>query len=346
MRKNIDGDLCHRLLAEEAKPALAFREDVSLASQIGAAKEKLAELLGMKRIRDNICPLNIDVEEELSGEGYRGIRFTFDSETGATVPAYLLVPTDGEGPFPVVICLQGHTGGFHHSIGEIKSEKDAAFQPRACHAHQALERGFAALAIEQRAMGERQSPLYPNPTVHACAISALTALNLGRTTIGERVFDVSRSIDALEEMADPRLDLSRIMLVGHSGGGTATYYASCLEERIGLSAPAGGFCSYSDSIMSIHHCVCNYIPDIVNWFEMGDLSMLVAPRSLVILTGEYDGIFPIEGVRAEFDRVKRIYKAAGAPGACSLAVSKEHHVFSTEVFWDAITKEAKRLGWF
>ena len=51
MRKNIDGDLCHRLLAEEAKPALAFREDVSLASQIGAAKEKLAELLGMKRIR-------------------------------------------------------------------------------------------------------------------------------------------------------------------------------------------------------------------------------------------------------------------------------------------------------
>ena len=345
MRREIKGDLCHDLLIKKIKPKLAFSPEVDFEEWKDNCKNKLYELLGIDNIRKNSCPLNLLVEEEERTEEYLKIRFSFESEVGAFVPCYLLVPKGGKKSYPLAICLQGHTGGFHHSIGELKKESDKIFQPHTAHALQAVKRGYAALAIEQRAMGERQSPLYPDPTVHACAINALTAINLGRTTIGERVWDVSRAIDCMSYFCDCGIDLERIMILGHSGGGTAAYYSTCFDERIGYSATCGAFCSFEKSIMKIHHCACNYIPNICNYFEMADLSCLIAPRRLSVMTGIYDDIFPIDGVEEAFSAIENIFEKASCKDKIRLVTSPSGHIFDEEIFWSAIEEETHKMGW-
>lgn len=345
MIKPIKGDLCHEILREETKPALAFDEKGDLATQRAALRAKLRELLGLDRIETNTCPLNIDFEETVECDGYRRIRFTFDSERGATVPVYLLLPNDAPRPLPLAIILQGHTTGFHNSIGVAKYEGDA--KPNDQFGVQAVREGYAALCIEQRAMGETRSPRYPGPGgVHACSFTFLSGLAFGRTTIGERVHDVRRALDTMEELALPEIDLCRIMITGNSGGGTATYYATCLDERIGFAAPSCAFCSYKTSILDILHCTCNFIPSASLYFEMEDLAALIAPRRLMICTGVLDDIFPIAGVCEAYAGVEKIYKCAGAPDACRLLEMPQGHYFCDDLVWPAVREETEKLGWW
>lgn len=347
MRRNVDGDLCHAILIKNNKPLLSFSPDSDREEWTRQCREKLTELLGINKIKENSCEPDLLIEEVENTDAYKKIRFSFFSEVGALVPCYLLIPNSGKEKYPIAVCLQGHTGGFHHSIGELKNEGDDKFQPHTAHAFQAIERGFAALAIEQRAMGERYSKIYePKGTLpHPCSTNALTAINLGRTTIGERAYDVSRAIDMLSELGESCLDTKKIIILGHSGGGTASFYAACYDERIAYTASCGAFCSFEKSIMSIAHCVCNYIPEISLYFEMGDLAGLIAPRRLSVMTGKYDPIFPIDGVNDAYEVTKKIYDVHGCLDNARLVISESGHVFDEKLFWSAIMEDVEKMGW-
>ena len=154
----INGDGCHDRQIRESKQQLAFDEGKDFRAWANKVGSKFRELVGIDEIEKNSCPLSVTVEWEEKREGYTITRFVFESERDEFVPCYLLIPDTGLEKYPVAICLQGHTWGFHESIGEIKYEDDKRFMPRAKFAIQAVEHGFAALAIEQRAMGERRSP--------------------------------------------------------------------------------------------------------------------------------------------------------------------------------------------
>ncbi len=351
MIKKINGDLCHDMLLENAERKLAFDENAEYDVWRENVRNKFIELLGINNIKKNSCSLNIDIEEECEKEGYKQIRFTFDSEHGATVPCYLLIPDTGKESYPVAIVIQGHTTGFHNSAGLAKTEEDKENYPSWCFGLQAVENGFAALCLEQRGMGERCSwQRYGEGRNyelgnHSCSVTALRAINLGRTVIGERVWDISKGIDALENFKDLGLDLEKILIMGHSGGGTATYYAACYDDRIKYSVPAGAFCSYKASVMAMQHCVCNYIPDICNWLEMEDLACLIAPRPLTIVTGGFDDIFPLEGVKKSFKTVREIYKVARADDKGKLVITPDVHHWNEEVGWKVIVEDVNKMGW-
>lgn len=344
--KEINSDLCHLGVISQAERRLGFSPDAPFDAWKVQIREKFEELLGIDRIRKNACDLNVEVEEEVQMEGYLRIRFTFESENGAIVPCYLLIPDDaGEKHYPIAITLQGHSSGFHNSVGILKAEKEREYQlDRGMFGVQAVENGYACLCIEQRGMGESRSKFRPCGA-HICVHTAMTAIQLGRTVIGERAWDVSRAIDALKFFEARGLDLEHILITGNSGGGTTSFYAACLDERIGFSAPSCSFCSYEASILSVHHCECNYIPNIMNWFEMQDLSCLIAPRPFTVITGREDTTFPPEGVRSAFETVKEIYRAAGAPDACRLIETPKGHWWCKDIVWSAINEKTKELGW-
>jgi hypothetical protein len=240
----------------------------------------------------------------------------------------------------VAICLQGHTTGFHISIGEKIYEGDESLIDTQAFGLYAVENGFAALCIEQRGMGERTTPRNDRGRALTCGCyhTALTALLLGRTLIGERVWDVHKGIDSLEHFKD-KLDLDDITLLGHSGGGTATYYSACFDSRIKYAMSSCSICTYEDSIIELWHCSCNYIPQIARFMDMGELSALIAPRKLLLINGEIDPIFKIEGTRKVFSVIKQIYQKEGAPDNCKLVVlpDKEHY-FDKDVAFSELKK--------
>lgn len=328
--RNIDGNECHVSLMTRKKPKLSYDGMRDYAEWKARIKEKFLELIGISSIEQNAGSMNWEIEEDKKMDGYRRIRFVFESEVDTYVPCYLLIPDTGKEKYPLAICLQGHSTGFHNSIGIVKFEQDVSYQPRGAFGLQAVKEGYIALCIEQRAMGERK-PKYPE---FNCGFAACNAFMLGRTLIGERVWDISRAIDLMVNF--PEVDMEKILITGNSGGGTASYYAACYDERIGLSVPSCAFCPYESSTMKILHCGCNCIPRAYENFEMQDLACLIAPRKLIVIAGKEDEIFPIEGVRSGYKAVKAIYEKCGVEDNCRLVETPKAHWWCEDIVWGTI----------
>jgi hypothetical protein len=143
-----------------------------------------------------------------------------------------------------------------------------------------------------------------------------------------------RTIDALEKNLD-YVDTENTVCMGNSGGGTATFYASCIEKRIKYSMPSCAFCTYKDSIVDIRHCACNYIPGIALDFDMGDLCGLIAPRKLIVVSGAMDSIFPHNGVAESVELAKFYYRASGSADLPVWIEGPEGHRFYAALSWPA-----------
>jgi dienelactone hydrolase len=194
-----------------------------------------------------------------------------------------------------------------------------------------MARGIAALCIEQRSFGERREQEQKQVSTHGCHDAAMQALLIGKTLIGERVYDVERGIDYLAMRGDA--DMRRVGVMGNSGGGTVTIYAAALLSRLAFAMPSCSFCTFRDSIGSIYHCADNYVPGIMEMAEMADVLGLFAPRPVVVVAGREDDIFPIGGVKSACEHLCRIYAAVGAQEACHLVVGEGGHRFYAADAW-------------
>ena len=319
----------HEKLLRDRRGLLAFDENADFGIWREQVRERFLSLLGDMPQRPE---LDTRVEWERREDGFTERRIVFQSEDGCYVPCHLLIPDGAQKPLPTVICLQGHSTGMHISLGRMKYPNDEIFtHGDEDYAIQAVRRGYAVLALEQRAFGERRCDPAILDRDTTCAHDAMVALLLGRTMIGERAFDVSRAVDLIETV--PELDPERIAIMGLSGGGTATYYAMAFEPRIKAAMPAGAVCSFDGSIATIHHCACNYIPSMAKYFDMGEIAALIAPRPLVVVTGDKDDIFLLDGVRRVYSVIERIYEKAGAPDNCKLVIGDGGHRFYAKDAW-------------
>ena len=325
-------------LFKQHTPSLRYDGHESREEWQKRAHETLSNLLGL----EYLVPASKDdfaITKEFDTEDGHALAFQFQSEPGYFVPCYLLLPKKYNGErLPACICIQGHSTGMHNSLA-INADRSPfnAEQLERLHsgnrdfAVRAVKEGYAAFCIEQRYMGSTGS-LDGAP---GCAKKgqALPSLLLGRTAIGERVWDVMRLIDVICNHF-PQFDTTDLLCLGNSGGGTTTFYAACVEPRIRRAMPSCAFCTLQDSIVDLQHCSCNYSPGLARYFDMGDLAGLIAPRDLVIVHGLQDDIFPDFGVRKAFAEAQRLYDAFG--GRIVLVSGEGGHRFYADQAWEAI----------
>jgi len=324
----------HRHLMATTRPEFAWN-----GGPFEAWKEQLLErfrpLVGEMPAEGG--PLNVEELERQDMGAYVRTKIVFTAEPRADVPGYLLVPKDLDGPAPAMVCIQGHSPGAHLSVGIVRDEQDReSLAGDRDFALQAVRHGWCALAIEQRCFGERSETLQAQRSSHGCFDAVMHSLMLGRTMIGERVWDVMRGIELLQSV--PEVDDARIACMGNSGGGTVTFYAQILDPRIQLGVVSCAFCTYADAIMSIYHCADNYLPGVLKVAEMGDLAGLIAPRKLLVVAGREDPIFPIDGVRRAYEQARAIFEAAGCPQNIEMLVGEDGHRFYAEMAWPLINR--------
>ncbi len=347
MRLVVNPDLCHDNLAKNAKRLCAFDENIDVLEQGKKARETLIEISGIKEIEKNDCPISINIISDENKEEFRQIQLTYESETGCDVPCYVLIPNTGKKKYPVAITMQGHSSGFHNSIGEIHPG-DEDYHPRGAFGVQAVRNGFISICIENRGMGCRSPKLAKRLRyTKGCEFPAKSAIDIGRTLIGERMWDISKAIDMVSTFdIFNQCDIDKIIITGNSGGGTISYYTAVYDNRIKLSAPSCAFCTYDMSILKVGHCSCNYIPSMRLCFEMQDLATAIAPRNLIVIAGVEDNIFLIDGVKEGFETVKKIYAKAGVPDKCRFIETPKGHWWCDDIVWPAIVEETTKLGWF
>ncbi|MBE6601070.1 MAG: acetylxylan esterase [Ruminococcaceae bacterium] len=317
-------------LIQKVTPAMSYN-GCDFQAWKTAARRKLAQLLGMDRF-EKVNP-ELDVEYQKKLDGATEIRFTFQSEAGYRVPCHLLLPDGVEKP-PLMICLQGHSKGMHISLGRPKYEGDEHTMRGGDRDFcvRAVKEGFAAIALEQRNFGEcggsEKGP--------ACLESSMTALLMGRTTVGERVWDVSRLIDVIEAEFADQVDRKKIGCMGNSGGGTSTAYVAALEDRITLAMPSCAMCTFKDSIGAMSHCCCNYVPTISEYFDMNDLIAMAYPKYYVQVSGIEDKIFPLFGAEQVFEKGREVYEAFGQGHRCTLVRGVGGHRFYADDAWPIV----------
>ena len=334
----------HALLDSET-PKMRWNGKEDLSTWQKNAREKLSKLIGLDEIAKYAVKPEIEIEFDKYSEDLdcREIRFRIRTEENVTVPCHLCIPKDAKGPLPVVITLQGHSRGMHISLARPKfpgeealcKDGDRDFVARA------LKEGICAIAVEQRCFGENGG--HPETSAPECRQVAMRAIMLGRTVIGERVWDIMRIIDALPEAFGDIVDPNAVICLGNSGGGTATIYASAIDERIKISVPSCAVCRYADSIGAMLHCECNYIPYIAKDFDMGDLCAMVAPRSLVVVNGVSDTDFPIEGAKACVDVARPAYASCGKEDDLTHVIGQGGHRFYADPAWPYIRKALNEL---
>ena len=307
---------------------LTFRATDKAAAEVWQRqlRTKLTELLGGFPDRTQLNPRTLETRHYPQ---YRRETFVFESRPGLAVFGYLLTPASAKPPYATVICVPGHGRGVDDIAGIDENGNDRTGKPGYQHdfALQVVERGLAAAGIEPMAFGHRRDAItrQKGSDATACQPSAGAALLLGQTMIGWRVWDVMRTVDWIQTR--PELDAKRVGYMGISGGGTCTQFAAGLDLRIKAAFVSGYLNTFRHSIMSVSHCIDNYVPGILEWAENYDVASLIAPRFLFSEGGDRDPIFPVHATRASFAKVKRVYEILGVPDRAQQEIFEGEHTF-------------------
>ena len=303
------------------------------------ARPALRQLIGLDRIREDAGGHESVVElgeaEDL-GDYTRALGY-LHSEPHIRVPFWLLKPK-ADGPYPLGIFPHGHENrGFDTYVGlahdedhrhRIETEdRDVAVQ--------AVRQGFLAIAPTTRGFEPAAVPdLNGRHGDRDCRSQLIHCVLAGRTGIGERVWDMERLIDWAAGL--PETDGTKLLMMGNSGGGVVTTYASACDTRVQVAVPSCSFCTYVGVNGVIHHCDCNTVPGILGFGDFYDVAGLIAPRHLLTVNGREDTLFPLSEVDRAAEGVRRIYAAAGARDRFAHRYGEGGHRFYKDLMWPFI----------
>ncbi|MFD0682201.1 MULTISPECIES: alpha/beta hydrolase family protein [unclassified Paenibacillus] len=306
-----------RRLYDEAKSRqLAFQAE-SRAEWLewkSALTEKFIDSLGgLEAAGVDLQPVEI---ERVEYEDHIRERIEITTAESLRMPVYLLLPKGKQGKLPVVVGCHGHGYGSKSVVGLLADGGEAGDADPDVHHKFALslvKRGFAVIVPELIGFGDRklENEVVVNSSTNSCFPIGVFLLMLGKTIAGVRIQETMRAIDYISSRSE--MDASRIGIFGLSGGGLVAAFTAALDQRIQAAVVSCYTNTFLDSILSMRHCVDNYIPNVLRYAEMPELIGLIAPRPLFIEAGREDKIFPLHGTEKALARLKVVYQAAGVP---------------------------------
>ena len=289
-------------------------------------------------------PVDAELEQAVDRGSYVRERVVLRTWPDATMPVWVLVPKNLDGPAPCVLALHGHGYGVRDIVG-LWEDGSERWQPDGYHKDfgcALAERGFVVVAPEISCFGERRADYsalageLTGPVPSTCHNATTYAIMLGGSVMGLRVWDGMRAVDYLATR--PEADIARLGAMGISGGGAHTYFSTACDARIRACVISGYFCDWRHSILTFHHCTCNYVPGLLAHGELSDFAGLIAPRPCLIEAGRRDRDFPIAAVRAAVERTKTAWRAFGAEDALAIDEFDGRHQISGRLAYDFLAR--------
>lgn len=300
-------------------------------------RSKLTEILGLDIMIS--CDLSAEKVEAVKENGYTREKIILQTEPDVFMPLYVLVP-DGikQGSRkPAVIAPHGHCAGGKRAIAGIGGTKildEAIEQYNYDYGVQLVKKGFVVFCPDARGFGERREKYIQGDedskiTSSSCETLNDMAIPLGQCVTGMWTWDLMRLLDYVQ--ARNEVDKDKIGCAGLSGGGLQTLWLSALDDRIKCIVISGYFYGYKEALLEHQCCSCNYVPHLWEMVDIGDVGALIAPRPLLIETGDQDGLnghSGLDNVTAQVDIVRK---------AMSLFGKEEniyHHIFTGGHRWN------------
>lgn len=319
-----------RKLYERTKPSLAFnaktKEELDVWKE--TLKSKVKELLGEFPEPVSLNPQLLSTEETPK---FVREKWLIQSELDCWVPLYLLIPKEGKGKKPAILCAHGHgsygkdsVAGVHFNDSDRKAD---ILRSNYNYAEQMAEAGFVTVAPDWRSFGERIAYRNPYPGSDICNVHFIQHLILGRTLLGANIFDGMRVIDFL--LTRPEVDGERIGCMGLSFGGTMTTYLALLDDRV----KAADIICYATTtehyaISRPNFCGSQLVPFLYKYADVPDVIAAIAPKPLLIESGASDTCFwPHSAIKAH-ETVRKAYEVSGRPTNLWIEMFPGGHGFS------------------
>ena len=276
-------------------------------------RARFFEMLGLDPLPEK-TDLKPTVTGTIERDGVVVEKLHFQSMPGLYVTANLYRPAKVDKPLPTILYLCGHGG---EKEGKISYGNKTHYRH---HGAWFAQHGYVCLMLDSLQKGEIEG-IHNGTRIHG----RWWWCNRGYTPAGVEAFNCIRALDYLETR--PEVDMKRIGATGRSGGGTYTWDITALDDRIAVAAPVAGMTDLQNHIVDgkiRHHCDCNFFVNVYRWdFPM--VASLAAPRPLLICHTTDDPIFPLDGVRRIYEKVRRVYQLYGKENDVRLFVTSGKH---------------------
>lgn len=220
---------------------------------------------------------------------------------GMECPCFVLEPEDVKG---AVIAFAGHGHGIRNILGGEYTDSYMNDFPLAL-----AKRGFIVYYPELLGYGKlRLSSDIQKNSASSCERLSLLLAAAGKTLLGMRVMQ-ARSVMKIIRKEHPGLKIS---VMGISGGGTVASFLASLESDTLSSVVISGYAGcWEDSILRNRHCICNYVPGMLESFTLPSLLSSAAPLRMLWESGENDTLFPQKSTYAAEKTVREVYAKWG-----------------------------------
>jgi dienelactone hydrolase len=290
---------------------------------------------------------------------------TFQTTPDLRVPAYVLIPKNAALPAPGIVVLHCHGGAYvwgkekvtavdneHPSLSEFKKE----LYEGTSIANELVRRGYVVITIDMFYWGERRMLLDDDPSSYrepqnmtsaevqafnrrssqSEQLVARSLMTAGITWPGIVLWDDLRTVDYLASR--PEVDRRRLGCVGLSVGGYRSFLLAALDPRIKAAVDVGWMTSYASNIR--RHVMNTigftfHIPGLYRYLDLPDLAALIAPRSVFVINGSKDTLFPPDGVDKAHRKIAACFQKAAAADQQRCRVYDAPHQFNRAMQADA-----------
>lgn len=289
-------------------------------------EEARGKLLECMQPAPPVVPYDMKVLATEKRKGYEVQKIVFNVSGYSRVPAYLLVP-EGKGPFPAVLLLHDH--GAHFTIGKEKMVrpfgvsdvvmKDADNWCKICYDGQYVgdylaENGYVVLALDALFWGERGRKEYARYDSQQ-ALSA-NLLQMGMSWGGLIAWDDIRSAEFLASL--PQVDKEKVGTMGFSMGAHRAWMTMAATDVVKAGA-AVCWMNTTDSLMTLTNnqnkggsAYAMLIPDIRLYMDYPHVASIACPKPMLFTNGLKDKLFPVEGVKAAYETMHKVWDSQGA----------------------------------
>ena len=305
------------------------------------SREILRNLLGLEKMDD--CALEPVIDEVVFQDAILRYHILLRTEPDIKLSAYLLVPASANAGTPVFLCPPGHNGAGKYTVAGVRGARaieESIEKYNYDFGWQLARLGYVAFCPDVRGFGERREMLedtreLPLAMKGDCYWLAHMGEPIGIPVLGMLSWDLMRCVDFLQEytitkdgklrhltdgahtdLEATRWNPERIIAFGFSGGAMQSLYLSALDERIHASFLSGYMYGFRDSLLQMNrNCSCNYVPHLMEHFDMGDIASLIAPRRLMIQSCREDRLAGTRGltnVQEQVDIIRANYAVTGS----------------------------------